>query len=372
MSDDISLCQNTDVKKLTEVRPLKLFMEPWLFPTHVYQAIKVLVDAALTYLVISSVGVLLFTVLYWIIEDISVRSNESFWETGLAAIKQSCKVYWAYGEPKSSWLAFIETVFRDCIGACMLGKIVSGMMIPNNPIEFSRFFIVTKNYEIKLRYWIMLPVGALLHDSKLCIQLINEDEFYKGEGELRPVTKYECKYSGIRGIRSVTLDREISREILNKLEKEESMYKMVFMLSGALVEGRRYFSEKRYTKEDLLYADDYLSIRKDEYPEGLDRKREIPYKMYMNFNMAYAKLNDDLKIFFKPTKYVKSRKRKLKEKKITETLEIDQAWYNWIFKGCQGRINRAMNRLILRHYDNEKLIFKGMLSKSRKGGKKEV
>lgn len=151
MSDDISLRQNTDVKKLTEVRPLKLFMEPWLFPTHVYQAIKVLVDAALTYLVISSVGVLLFTVLYWIIEDISVRSNESFWETGLAAIKQSCKVYWAYGEPKSSWLAFIETVFRDCIGACMLGKIVSGMMIPNNPIEFSRFFIVTKNYEIKLR-----------------------------------------------------------------------------------------------------------------------------------------------------------------------------------------------------------------------------
>lgn len=254
-------------------------------------------------------------------------------------------------------MAFFEMVYRDCVGVCMLGKIVTGMMIPNNPIEFCDFFIITKDEKtkkakIKLRYWIMLPIGSLLHDPELRVLLIDDDAFYEGEGELDAKLQCDCEYSGIRGVRALTLDAEITAQILEELKKEKTKYKMVFMISGTLVDGRQYFSEKRYTFEDKLIADDYLSIRKKEYPKGLERKEKIPYKMYINFKMAYRVQGDRLRIYYKPSKYVRAKKEK-----ITDIIELDD-WYKQTFKGIQGRINLIFNRLILWEYDHERPIFK--------------
>ena len=337
--------KNANVKNLSEISPLRLFLEPRVFPTHICQAIQVLVDSLKTYMIISLTGVLLFAAIYWII---GCTGNP---------IKESCKVYWSFdvnAQLALNPMAFIETVYRDCIGVCMLGKIVAGMMVPNNPIEFSNFFIVTKNGRIKLRYWIMLPIGALLHNPELRIMLIEDGEFFSGDGELKAKLKVKWNYSGIRGVRSLTLDEMDSKKILSELMQADTKNKLVFMISGGLVEGRRYFSEKRYTIEDMLYADDYLSIRKDEYPDGLERKADIPDKLYMNFNMAYKKEENRLNIFYKPSKYVKSKNKMLKGHKFSEPLRIDQNWYKWMFEGVQGMANVSLNHIVMQKYDRKR------------------
>lgn len=349
--------QDPDYKKMSTLTSRRLFLEPLLFRTHIIQAIEVLGKAVATYTIISGIGVLLFAALYRLVGGANEYVGRYPLATAWYFIKKSCKVYWSYGKWSATSLAFFEMVFRDCIGVCMLGKIVTGMMIPNNPIEFCDFFIIakdekTKKDKIKLRYWIMLPIGALLHDPKLRVLLINDDAFHEGEGKLDAKLQCDCEYSGIRGVRALTLDENISGEILEELKKEKTKYKMVFMISGTLVDGRQYFSEKRYTIKDKLFADDYLSIRKKEYPKELERKETIPYKMYINFKMAYQVQGDKLKIYYKPNKYVRA-----KREKITDIIELDD-WYKQTFEGIQGRINLIFNRLILWQYDHERPIFK--------------
>ena len=366
--------------KLSKLEPISLFLEPHLFYTHICQAIGVLVHAAVIYVIFSAIGVLLFMTLYMIFGR-AEYAGQGFWATAWFFFRKSAKVYWAYGNWRAAKMGWLETVYRDCVGVCMLGKIVTGMMIPNNPIEFSQFFIVTtKNVPdgkatedkatekrgIKLRYWIMLPVGSLLHDPQLRVLLIKDDAFYEGEGELVAKLQDKQEYSRIRGVRSWTLDSETSQTILDELEEENTKYKMVFMISGTLVDGRQYFSEHRYTIHDRFDADDYLSIRKKEYPEGLEKKEDIPYKMYINFNMAYKGEDEDLKIYYKPSKFVRAGK-----KEITDIIEVDD-WYDWVFKGIQGRINLIFNRLILWKYDKERPIFKKITDEKSDGqdGKK--
>lgn len=349
--------QDPDYKKMSILKSCRLFLEPRLFRTHIIQAIEVLGKAVATYAIISGIGVLLFAALYRLVGGANEYIGRCPLATAWYFIKKSCKVYWSYGEWRATRLAFFEMVFRDCVGVCMLGKIVTGMMIPNNPIEFCDFFIITKDEKtkkdkIKLRYWIMLPIGALLHDPKLRVLLINDGAFHTGEGKLDAKLQCDCEYSGIRGVRALTLDAETTAQILKELEKEGTKYKMVFMISGTLVDGRQYFSEKRYTIKDKLIADDYLSIRKKEYPEGLERKKKIPYKMYMNFKMAYRVQDNKLKVYYKPSKYVRA-----KREKITDIIELDD-WYKQTFKGIQGRINLIFNRLILWKYDLERPMFK--------------
>ena len=352
-----TVSKNKEIKKLSTLKHRRLFLEPRLFRTHILQAIEVLGKALATYVVISGIGVLLFAVLYNLIGGADEYIGKCPLATAWYFIKKSCKVYWSYGEWSATRGAFFEMVFRDCVGVCMLGKIVTGMMIPNNPIEFCDFFIVTKDEKkkkdkIKLRYWVMLPIGAFLHDPKLRVLLINDDAFHAGEGKLDAKLQCDCEYSGIRGVRALTLDEDNSRQILAELGKKETKYKMVFMISGTLVDGRQYFSEKRYTIKDKLIADDYLSIRKKEYPEGLERKEKIPYKMYINFKMAYRVRDNKLRIYYKPSKYVRAKKEK-----ITGIIELDD-WYKQTFKGIQGRINLIFNRLILWQYDLERPMFK--------------
>lgn len=371
---------DSESPKLSKREPISLFLEPRLFRTHIRQAIGVLLHAAVIYVIFSAIGVLLFMALYMIFGR-AEYAGQGFWATAWFFLKKSAKVYWAYGNWRATKTGWFETVYRDCVGVCMLGKIVTGMMIPNNPIEFSEFFIVTtKNVPdckategkvtekrgIKLRYWIMLPVGSLLHDPQLRVLLIKDDAFYEGEGELIAKLQDKQEYSRIRGVRSWTLDSETSQTILDELEKENTKYKMVFMISGTLVDGRQYFSEHRYTIHDRFDADDYLSIRKKEYPKGLEKKEDIPYKMYINFNMAYKGEDRDLKIYYKPSKYVRSGKEI-----ITNVIEVDD-WYNWVFKGIQGRINLMFNRLILWQYDKERPIFKKVTDEKSGGqdGKK--
>lgn len=371
---------DSESPKLSKLEPIRLFLEPRLFRTHILQAIKVLGHAAVIYVIFSAIGVLLFMALYMIFGS-AEYAGQSFWATAWFFLKKSAKVYWAYGNWRATKTGWFETVYRDCVGVCMLGKIVTGMMIPNNPIEFSEFFIVTtKNVpdgeatedkttekrRIKLRYWIMLPVGSLLHDPQLRVLLIKDDAFYEGEGELVAMLQDKQEYTRIRGVRSWTLDSKTSQTILYELGKEDTEYKMVFMISGTLVDGRQYFSEHRYTIHDRFDADDYLSIRKKEYPKGLEKKEDIPYKMYINFNMAYKGEGNNLKIYYKPSKYVRSG-----NEKITNVIEVDD-WYNWVFKGIQGRTNLMFNRLILWQYDKERPIFKKITDEKSDGqdGKK--
>ena len=376
---------DSESPKPSKLEPISLFLEPRLFRTHILQAIKVLGHAAVIYVIFSAIGVLLFMTLYMIFGR-AEYAGQGFWATAWFFFRKSAKVYWAYGNWRATKMGWLETVYRDCVGVCMLGKIVTGMMIPNNPIEFSEFFIVTtKNVpegkateskatedkvtekrRIKLRYWIMLPVGSLLHDPQLRVLLIQDGAFYEGEGELVAMLQDKQEYTRIRGVRSWTLDSETSKTILDELVKNDTKYKMVFMISGTLVDGRQYFSEHRYTIHDRFDADDYLSIRKKEYPKGLERKEDIPYKMYINFNMAYKGEDNDLKIYYKPSKSVWAGK-----KEITDIIEVDD-WYNWVFKGIQGRINLIFNRLILWQYDKERPIFKKITDEKSDGqdGKK--
>ena len=88
--------------------------------------------------------------------------------------------------------------------------------------------------------------------------------------------------------------------------------------------------------------------------------------MYINFNMAYKGEDNDLKIYYKPSKSVWAGK-----KEITDIIEVDD-WYNWVFKGIQGRINLIFNRLILWQYDKERPIFKKITDEKSDGqdGKK--
>lgn len=366
-----ALPENEKVIKLSEVQPLKLFREPSLFLTHGGQAIRVLMRAVVTYVLISFLGVLLFTIMYGCVGAIE---NPLF---------ESCKVYWAFGtrsECIPTWMAFFETVFRDCIGVVMLGKIVTGMMLPNNPIEFSNFFIVNNDGQIVLRYWIMLPVGVVLHKARLRVLLIEDEEMTRGDGALRPKKRGDQvtqDFWGIRGVRTLELSEKLSKSILRELKNPETKYKMRFNISGSLVEGREYFSEKVYTIADMLRADDYLKTLKKEYPEHLDRREDMPDKMYMNFNMAYRMSGEDVKIYYRPTRYVRSKKQKEKKeerRKIDGFLEIatGEEWNKWMLENRQGRINKAINQLILFEYDKDRPIRAWLKKKFRQDGETEV
>lgn len=357
-------------QKLSELKPLKLFLEPHLFCTHFLQAIGVLWHAAATYILLSGMGVLLFTGLYMIFGHAEYAERD-FFATAYFFFKKSVKVYWGYGEWRATRMGLLETIYRDCVGVCMLGKIVTGMMIPNNPIEFSNFFIVTDNQQIKLRYWIMLPVGSLLHNPRLRVMLIEDRKFYEGDGTLKARYKKGWEYSGIRGVRSLTLDEKTSKTILKGLRDETHEYKMVFMISGGLVEGRQYFSEKRYTLEDMLYADDYLSIRKENCSQNDKIRKNLPDKIYINFNMAYKngskpeseaenkteiRPTKDSLIYFRPTKHLKKKKLIATDREITKIILVGtgEDWHSWVLGGHQGRINKLLNKIILRKYDNLK------------------
>lgn len=357
--------KNINVEPIGNVAGLKFFPEPRIFLVHVLQTFKVMAGAVVTYLKISCVGVLLFSLLFFI--------------SGVdGPIKESCKIYWSFGTSGAAvprLLAFVETVYRDFVSVCMLGKIVAGLIIPNNPIEFSKFFIVNKNGEIQLRYWIMLPVGNLLHAPRLRIMLIKDEEFTKGDGPLNAEVDESWTYSGIRGIRTHTLDIELSKTILKELKKEETKCKMAFMISGALVEGRQYFSEQKYTYEDLLYADGYLNTRNDEDPTNgggesmpvLKKKGKLPPRMYMNFNMAYRKEGDRKIYFFKPFKPVRLKGQKLWDKKCEKILDMSEDWGKWVFFGLRGKVNRRINKMAIWKYDNKNPL-KQIIERFKKKG----
>lgn len=72
--------KNINVEPIGNVAGLKFFPEPRIFLVHVLQTFKVMAGAVMTYLKISCVGVLLFSLLFFI--------------SGVdGPIKESCKIY---------------------------------------------------------------------------------------------------------------------------------------------------------------------------------------------------------------------------------------------------------------------------------------
>lgn len=254
---------------------------------HILKKVKRFLMYPLWLIIGSGVVVMLFSLLYYLLDAPNPIKYSLNLYIGSASIMDSVYV-----------VSVIEIVAKYIFSVTFIAEFLTKFIEPINPIVTSKFFIYDEiESEIKFRYWIVLPNDQHLYNIHIRIFTITEQEKTSGEGSLNNYSKFILEDSSLemaRGVRTAKLvksDDDYPRilfELLNSNE-DKSLY---LMISAITEKGKRINYTRKYSKDNLIKNCEFVPIRSTSfYPE---LKRKVFFR-YHYFDKLYIPSDADNK-----------------------------------------------------------------------------
>lgn len=221
---------------------------------HVFRSVIHVSKFALLYLLL----LILLTVLFGAVYAILGISSP---------IKYSIDVIW--GTPvipsNASYLSIAQKIVYDVFLVFLVGTFISQQMKPINPIEFSKY-VAYNNEErhYSFRYWIVLPRTSYLFNPTVRVVVTDKAELIRGVNKLSSLFEKEEQYNSFRGVRYFRISGKEAEELTNALQSNDDLI-ISFIIVGCNADGTTYSSIQHYTKGDIRYGYEFVSIRESEY-----------------------------------------------------------------------------------------------------------
>lgn len=184
-------------------------------------------------------------------------------------IKFSVDVIW--GTPvipsNASCFTIVHKIVYEVLLVFLVGTFISQQMKPVNPIEFSKYVAYNNdNNHYSFRYWIVLPQGSYLYNPVVRVVVTDEAELIRGVNKLSPLFEKEEHYYSFRGVRYFRISGQDATELTNALQGNDDLI-ISFFIVGYNADGTIYSSIQHYTKDDIRFGYEFVSIREKEYLE---------------------------------------------------------------------------------------------------------